>query len=265
MSSDDREPKDPKLTDDLGVFFASLADAAAEHAATCKAAVCSRCDRFQCGGCQATYTADGGSDERCNACRTSAYRNVWLPRGLSTIPRAFAATTLDEDWLSRLVGAATIARARKSLTAPCVAFTGPAGSGKTSLAVAMFRAALIADAPTAPRSWHFGLFPSSFGAEHLYVSAFALAKARGNAPMGKEAELIDRALSAPLVVIDELGGEDPRYASAVTEVIYERHAASLSTWITTGVGAKEIASRYGGGIARKALETATVFELGRKT
>ena len=80
-----------------------------------------------------------------------------------------------------------------------------------------------------------------------------------------EAPLVESCFAATLLVIDELGGEDPRYASAVAEVLFERHEQARPTWVTTGVGPTEIASRYGGGIARRVFEDAAVFRLSRKT
>lgn len=264
MSDDDQRDDDPKPLDDITSFFAARAAEAETHATTCKAPFCPRCGRLRCKVCGNAFGSDRGSEEHCDGCRTAAYRREWVTPALSLIPRDYTDATLDQEWLSRLVGSQNISEARKALSAPRVALTGLPGAGKTSLAIAMFQAAVIADAPTAPRTWRYGVFPRPFGATHLYVSAFALAKARGNAPIGSEAPLVERALGAPLVVIDELGGEDPRYASAVAEVIYERHGNGLATWITTGVDAPKVASRYGGGIARKAFEDAVEFKLVRK-
>lgn len=262
MSNDDTRDDAPEPISDMTSFFAESAARAAEHAATCKAPVCHRCDRLQCRLCLGTFSAEGGSGEHCNQCRTAAYRKAWFPKATTDLPTDFAGTTLSQEWLSRLVGSQEVSKARNAVSvARAVAFVGPAGSGKTSLAIAMFNAALVADAPTAPSGWRMGSFPEGFGAEHLYVSAFDLANAKAETPLGKKTELIERAKRAPLVVIDELGGEDPRYASAVSEVIYKRHGDGRRTWITMGVRQREIATRYGGGIARKAFEHAVVFDL----
>lgn len=266
MSNDDE--KKPKPANDFEQYFADLADRAKQredHLAKCSAVPCPVCGRYECRGCNVVYLRDEHDHELCGPCRAKSFRRAWTSPALASIPSAFAAASLDAAWLIELVGARAIALARGSLSAPRVAFVGDAGSGKTSLAIAMFRAAVMADAPPPPRDWAPGMSRDErFGSKHLYVSAFALAKARGQAPMGREVPLIERALAAPLVLIDELGGEDPRYASAVTEVIYERHAEGRATWITMGVDAERIAQRYGGGIARKALEEAVEVKLGRK-
>jgi DNA replication protein DnaC len=191
-------------------------------------------------------------DERSMRMREASLR-VAVEQALERMPTAYQAAELDADWLVRLVGQANIETARTALSAPRVAFTGAPGSGKSTLAAAMYRAALRAER-------HQGRVLRS-----RWVSAHALAKARAEHGLGAgEAPLVEAVVSAPLVVIDELGGEDSRYASAVAEVIYERHAESRATWITLGVGPKEVATRYGGGIARRVFEGATVFKLARK-
>jgi hypothetical protein len=99
----------------------------------------------------------------------------------------------------------------------------------------------------------------------MYVTAFRLAKARASHPLGEgEAPLVAKALAASLLVVDELGGEDDRHGTAVREVLHERHAENLPTWVTTGVGPREIAARYDGGIARRLFEGAEVFRMGAK-
>lgn len=178
------------------------------------------------------------------------------------IPDGYEGAALDADWLVKLVGHANIARARASIGAKRAIFVGPPGAGKTTLAVAMFRACVEAARPKPPPG-RFVLMGRP--AAHRYMSAHKLAKARAMHPLGDgESPVIAEALACPLLLIDELGGEDQRHASAVAEVIYERHAENKATWITTGVGSNEIATRYGGGIARRILEGATVFKLTRK-
>jgi hypothetical protein len=211
-----------------------------KHNATCTGEACDECRRYP----RATVL----SPEDVAAHRRAA----WAKPALSTVPPAFDDARLTSPWLVRLVGEGVVARARGSLTAPRVVMLGEAGSGKTSLVVAMFRAVLDAEEPHGR-------------AGHRYVSAHALAKARAGHPLGHgEAPLVEAAIRAPLLVLDELGGEDARHASAVTEVIYERHAAGATTWVTTGVTAKELAARYGGGVVRRVFEGATKFALTRR-
>lgn len=175
---------------------------------------------------------------------------VFSAEMLSRIPPAYAGAGLDAQWLQELVGEDAIARARASLGAPRAAFLGPPGAGKTSLAAAMFRADVLAQ--TESRKLH----------GYRWISSHKLAKARAGQPLGEgEAPLVEAALEAAVLVLDELGAEDPRYASAVAEVLYERHEQARRTWVTTGAGPKEIANRYGGGISRRVFEDAVVFRL----
>lgn len=209
------------------------------HRQECKAKHCDRCGRHEVREEARKLTNYFLESERVRACER--------------IPPAYVGAKLDAPWLVELVGAQTIARCHEAVTSPHVAFLGPPGAGKSSLAAAMFRVVAIAE------SSHGRLLGMR------WMSSHKLAKARAGQALGDgEAPLVEMALTASLLVLDELGGEDPRYASAVGEVLYERHEQALPTWVTTGVGSKEIAARYGGGIARRVFEGAAVFRLGGK-
>jgi hypothetical protein len=210
------------------------------HRRGCEDPACSRCGR-----------RDARQVDRE---RAEIWRSMAVRRAVERIPPAYAGAALDAPWLVQLVGPDTIARSNVAIGEAHVAFVGPPGAGKTSLAAAMFRACAAADPDTGAL------------VRYRWVSSHALAKARAGQPLGEgEAPIVDACLEASLLVLDELGGEDPRYASAVAEVLFERHAQARTTWVTTGVGPKEIAARYGGGIARRVFEGAAVFRLaGRK-
>lgn len=219
--------------------IAARVEAERAHQEACTLETCERCGRWP--------RPTPLSDEQ-------LFEN-WARPALTSLPAAFTGATFDAEWLGRLVGEANLKKAREATQAPRVALFGLPGTGKTSLVVAMFTAALRASKRDVWRK-----------AEHLYVSAHGLAKARAMHPLGQgEAPLVARSLNAPLLVIDELGGEDARHASAVAEVIYERHAEDMPTWVTTGVDPAKLADRYGGGIARRLFEGAVVFKLVRKS
>lgn len=250
--------------DQLVAEVKAQAAAAEAHRRTCALERCVSCQRAPCPGCGVPSTIGrfSGDAEPCAACeRTRAIRRKAAP-ALASISEKFSAVTLDAPWLARLVGASALADARALDGSTSAAFVGPPGSGKTSLAVAAFRVVVEAAAAEGPMPLP-GLARRGDGLTHRCFSAHALAKARAFHPLGEgEAPAVLAALNADLLLLDELGGEDARYASSVTEVIYERHAANRPTWITTGVDPKAIATRYGGGIARRVFEEAKVFQLG---
>jgi DNA replication protein DnaC len=122
--------------------------------------------------------------------------------------------------------------------------TGPAGRGKTTLAVAM--AVEIAT--------RRNVVP-------YFASAIELATARGKESLGHEPELVECAMGADLCVIDDLGADKLTPQSAVVDVIHARHARMRPTIVTTGFGVEEIAARYGDGIARRVFEGAVVIDV----
>lgn len=240
------------MFDDMPSRFRAAEIAQAEHEATCTANPCERCKRFVCriAGCM---TPTHGPLVRCLGCRDKEWRETWRARCEQQIPAGFREARFGAVWLESLLGAKVVAEAHAALDAVRVAAVGDPGAGKTSLIAAMLAASDFAKA-------------SRGEGRAMWVSAHQLAKARALHPLGDgEAPFIASALSANLLVVDEVGGEDQRYASAVTEVLYERHAEARPTWVTTGVGPKEIANRYGGGIARRIFEDAKVFTLKPRT
>lgn len=258
--------QDRNPIEDMLAEVKARAAADEEHRRTCTLERCVPCQKAPCPGCGAPSEIgrfSGGADP-CPACdRKRAIRRKAAP-ALASVPEKFSAVTFDTPWLAKLVGASALTDARALDGSASTAFVGPPGSGKTSLAVAAFRTVVEAAALEGPMPMP-GLTRRGDGLTHRMFSAHALAKARAFHPLGEgEAPAVLAALNADLLLLDELGGEDARYASSVTEVIYERHAANRPTWITTGVDPKAIATRYGGGIARRVFEEAKVFQLGKR-
>jgi DNA replication protein DnaC len=163
----------------------------------------------------------------------------------STIPRAFAWARLGSDELAKRVDARRRPLAemvQRILAAERVVLAGGAGAGKTSLAVACLRERLPAG---------------------RFVSAVRLGTARiQHAAGGGEAPLVEQAIAAPLLLIDDVGQEQHTATNAVKDVIWLRHEAERPTWVTTGLRSTELVTRYGDGVRRRMLEGAYVERLG---
>jgi DNA replication protein DnaC len=226
------------------------------HVESCQERFCDTCNRYKCTECDEP-TRDGPKG-LCDDCGAAANRARQLAEWHDRLPPRFT-WGLAEPKLAALVGAEVMAQARMLFGAERVVFSGNAGCGKTSLAVAMLRelyeSAVRPDAKPA-------LVRRAHGA--MFVSAYDLSKARARHPLGQgEAPLIDAAMRASTLVIDDLGSERDGFQSAVTEVLYERHAECRTTWVTTWLDEVKARERYGDGIARRLFEGARRIRLGK--
>jgi DNA replication protein DnaC len=183
------------------------------------------------------WDCDRAADAQADAART-------MGDAERSFPASHAECRFDNPRLAAFcAGVADLAFAKQRLLhARRAVIVGTAGSGKTSLAVACARVRL-------PHAW--------------FVTARLLGTARiQNAAGHGEATLVQRAVKAPLLLLDDLGIESNTATNAVPDVIAERHEANLTTWITTGFTRGELANRYGDGIARRIFEGAAVIRLG---
>jgi DNA replication protein DnaC len=71
-------------------------------------------------------------------------------------------------------------------------------------------------------------------------------------------------MTAPLLLLDEVGGEQKTATNAVKDVIFERMDSDLPTWITTGFRSDELLAMYGDGALRRLTENVTVLRFGGK-
>jgi DNA replication protein DnaC len=130
-----------------------------------------------------------------------------------------------------------------------VTLLGPPGVGKSTLACAL--AAQWAEAANWRRA--------------DYVTAFHLATARADHPLGHgEAPIIRHARTASLLVIDDIGQEPLSPMSAVVETIHHRHEHERRVIVTSAISRQALGERYGGGLARRLLENATVIDVRTK-
>lgn len=162
------------------------------------------------------------------------------------MPKGFGDVRFNDDLKPRVSRPEAIQRAQRAIGQTMVTIQGLAGSGKTSLAAAMFGA--IMDAAAAGDPAMLALASSA-----LWTSAIALARARREHPIGQgDAPLVIEARTASLLVIDDLAME--RDGDTVGGVLYERQCEGLPTIVTTGAGLKDLKLKYGDGIARRITE-----------
>ena len=179
--------------------------------------------------------------------RQRAERAILAAQGC--IPAAFAGLRLgDEALAKRVKRAAAITEAQAAQNDPGIVFHGPAGSGKSTLASALLVAVVAQDFGQRTCAW---------------VPARKLAHARRGHPLGEgEPALVRTATDVDLLILDDLGGEDAAYASAVADVICDRYDAARVTWVTTGFEAKEITARYGAMVSRRVFQRSTAIRCG---
>jgi DNA replication protein DnaC len=133
-----------------------------------------------------------------------------------------------------------------------VLLTGDAGSGKTSLACAAMRTAIVEH-----RARLSGC---------LFVSAHRLGVARIQAKAGTgEPEVVERAMSCDWLLLDDLGSERDTANNAIPDVVFERYDRDAVTWITTGLHSDQIEKRYGSGFLRRLLDRSALVKLSPKT
>lgn len=137
------------------------------------------------------------------------------------------------------------------LVMPRLAFVGPAGSGKTSLIVAL------------SRTW----VDRHLGQPARIVIASDLANAKQQFKLGQgDPQIVDDAEEARLLVIDDLGNEEDVARNSIKEVLQHRFNKTklgFQTWITCAFSPKQMRARYGDGITRRVFGECT-FRFGAK-
>jgi DNA replication protein DnaC len=162
-----------------------------------------------------------------------------------SIPQVYRWARLSAPELGqRLLRKEALGETQRQVKSSRIVWEGSAGAGKTSLAVALLRARAV----TAERR------------SCLFVPAYRLAQARIQHPAGHgEAPLVETAIRCDVLLLDDVGNERDHAANAVPDVIFERDAADLPTWVTVGKTRAQLASMYGAGIVRRLFERATVI------
>ena len=197
------------------------------------------------GRCGATVQAPARVCDACSAFRAKEKRMAELLEG---IPAEYRWARFGNPDLARRVksGQAMI-QARTHRDASRVVFAGPAGVGKTSLAVAMFL----------ERAERVGL-------RAVFAPCWRLGAARARAE-DSDPELLRASLRADLLLLDDLGSERNMPSNPIPDLIFERHAEGRATWVTTWMSLPDLRERYGDGIARRVLERAVIIDCGAST
>lgn len=232
--------------------------AAEEHARTCTDRPCERCSRYMCKRCSAP--CDGA--KMCTPCNEAEYLDHLLRATRESVPPHFRwAFGVALDDLRRRVQCSpeVIRRGLENPPNASLLFLGDTGAGKTSLAVAMLGA------------WVRREPGKRSGAR--FVEAAVLSRARARHKLGEEAPLVVTALSAPLLVLDDLGSEREDRDGCITDVVYGRSNADRPTWVTCGLAGQDVtveafaevlAKRYDGGFVRRIIENGKRVQLGSK-
>jgi DNA replication protein DnaC len=119
---------------------------------------------------------------------------------------------------------------------------GPTGTGKTLAAV---HAVLLL--------WQRRIAEYRPLPKVLFVKHTQLATARRNSRLGQESQLIEDAIGAELLVVDDLGQADDR-DPALFEVIDARYDVGRPTIATTGLNTAEFKERIGETVLRRLLQ-----------
>jgi len=162
-----------------------------------------------------------------------------------TIPPAYRWASFAAPELPARVPPSSIGVGQSSWREPRLCVMGICRAGKTSLAVAMLRQWVVWSERAA-----------------AFLHAYRLGVARIQHPAGHgEPDIVELAMRAPLILLDDLGSERDHALSAVPDVIFERHAENRPTWVTTGLTRDQLVKRYGPGVVARIFERAKVIRL----
>lgn len=237
--------------------------------------------RTWCCACGVQYRATRNLGA-CDACRRDALARARQQRAdgiraevMAPAGAAFAGLTLDGEALARRVAPKVIRAAQEcralvvsddDTAFPRLLLLGGTGAGKTSLATAVFRWHLDNALATVASGGERADHSEAFARGMLWVSSMALARARREARFGAEPDLVRRARTATVLLIDDLGQEPPSEQADVVAILAERHQQEARTLVTCGFplvadAGPSVESRYGAHLVRRLSERAHVLAL----
>jgi DNA replication protein DnaC len=160
------------------------------------------------------------------------------------------------EWPRQQSASERLARMHKSFVQPAeafdpditgnVLFAGPTGVGKT---LAMVHSVLSLWERRIARVHERKPLPAV-----LFLKHAAIANARRNSPLGEEPQIIQDAMKAELLLIDDVGLADDR-DSALVEIVDHRYDRGRPTLATTGLQTAEFSARLGEMLLRRLLQT----------
>lgn len=267
------------MTNEFQAAFNAMA-LTEEHRKTCTAVPCERCERQKCGGCGAPFTVTLESwtepnpasptarpilcsQTACLACTEAGRQERALAPFHATIPKRFRWAMRAFPEVLRQIDPKTgkprvqlsanfIAGALEKASGGCRMIYGDTGSGKTSFIVAVVCAYVR-------RDWR-----AHAGTRYVAAQWLAGARARHSLGQGEAPEVLD-ALTAPLIVLDDLGNDAPDHRNTIADVLFRRHDDELPTWVTTGYPIAHLENRYGVALIRRLIEEPnSLIEMGKR-
>lgn len=227
--------------DGLKLFGAGFADEPVVRAYACEICSAALPDRL-------AWLRGGGLCDGCVATRLAAEQLEQLAAAQRTIPALFRDVRFGEVAIARVVRGDTTEAMRACSAAykqvqavtewQTLVLHGPRRGGKTTLAVAKLYQAIDAASDGDQRA-------RKLVRSARFVAAWDLGEARFRHALGDgEAPLVEAAMGASLLILDDLGKEARRGRDVLSQVLQERWASGRKTIVTTELDGRGVAGLY---------------------
>lgn len=211
--------------------------------ALARLASCDACPA--CGSAIVANANDCGScaDAAADATQARIATRMALRGALESVPQRFRGLGFDHPLVrTKVKNAGALAAFRRIDLRGVVTLLGASGVGKSLTAAAAF-----------------GERVARFGPQSRWLATVDLAEAAETMRLGAPPPaLLQAAVDAPLLILDDLGAEDRTepVAAKLRRLLWRRHDGdgARATVVTSGLSADQISSRYGDAMARRLLE-----------